>query len=104
MTQYADSIITPQELRASHLKRLYCAINRGLSDSYEQGFCLMSNYAVQTPDGRTNISQINLHDMSNVIQWLVETGYTVTTYHGGTPWLQEPRPDLVLYKIEWPNE
>lgn len=102
MGLYDDSILSPKELEKSYMRRLYARINRGLSDSYERGFALLSNYWVMTPDGPTLLSAFNLYDLELVKEWLTETGYFIEPYLL-KPWFKESKPDCEIYKVTWPN-
>lgn len=102
MSTYDDEIIEPAKLKSAYLRRLYARINRGLQDSYEQGYALLSNYWVATPDGVTLLSSFNNGDLPNVKQWLEETGYTVEPYQTAV-WFKEPPEGLQLYRVTWPQ-
>lgn len=101
MNTYQDDIIGPTDLKRSYLRRLYARINRGLQDSYEDGFALMSNADVVTSQGRTKLGGFSSVELEMIKEWLEEVSYTVTEMH--EPVFFKDLPNLKIYKITWPK-
>ena len=100
MTSYSDHILEPSELKTAYLNRLYGRINRGLQDSYEQGYALLSNCWVVTPDGPTLLDRFSKHELELVKQWLEETGYKLEPYTTGI-WFKDPPPNCEIWRVTW---